>query len=65
MKQIVVVTNDRNNYEAAFSKKGYFVTWSPVDLQSIISVRDRSNVFFFCVSNVEPDLLKSIGLYIG
>ncbi len=63
MKQIIVVTDERNNYEAAFEQKGYYVTWCPSDLDAIISVRDRADIFFFCVSNEDTDLLKRIGLY--
>lgn len=63
MKQIIVVTDEKSNYEAAFEKKGYYVTWCPTDLDSIISVRDRSDIFFFCVSGEDTDLLKKIGLY--
>lgn len=63
MQQFVVITNRRKYYENTFKSKGYYVNWCDLDLNAIISVRDRSHVFIFCLEEAESDLLDRIGYY--
>ncbi|MBR5116824.1 MAG: hypothetical protein IK096_07135 [Lachnospiraceae bacterium] len=63
MQQIVVITNRRKYYENTFKMKGYYVNWCDLEINAIISVRDRSNVFVFCLEDADPDLLDKVGYY--
>ncbi|MCR4589223.1 MAG: hypothetical protein K5668_00185 [Lachnospiraceae bacterium] len=64
MKQIIVVTNDRQKYEKEFKQIDFYVTWCPFSVSALLNVRDRSNLIFVCVSDEEFDDIKAMGLYL-
>lgn len=64
MKQIVVVTSNRKKAEKAFDSSRFYVAWCSMNLEDIIELRTRSNIFFFCIYDDDPDELKRIGIYL-
>ncbi|MCR4589452.1 MAG: hypothetical protein K5668_01360 [Lachnospiraceae bacterium] len=64
MQQVVVVTSNQERAQKAFDKKDFYITWCPVQMEEIIKNRARSNVFFFCIYDDDPEILKKIGLYL-
>lgn len=64
MKQMIVVTNDRKRYEKAFDSRYFYITWSTLDVEDLLSKRSSSNLILVCMDHEDEIALKKIGLYL-
>ena len=64
MKQIIIVTNERDKLENETVGRGLYITWCPFDIKEVQRVRDQSNLIFLCVKDEDPNELKRISLYL-
>ncbi|MCR4590695.1 MAG: hypothetical protein K5668_07740 [Lachnospiraceae bacterium] len=64
MRQIILITNEKDRYLPYFKKEDFYVTWCPLSVSELRKVRDRSNLIFVCVHGEDYIELKTIGLYL-
>ncbi len=64
MKQIIIMTDDREKYEKHFPSGDFYITWCPLLSSELIKVRDRSNVILICMDHEKRNTLSSLGLYL-
>ncbi len=64
MKQIILLTSEKDKYEPIFKENGYYVTWCPMSIEELIKVRDHSDVIFVCATDENSEFLKDMGLYL-
>lgn len=64
MKQIIVVTNDREKYEKAFPAREFYITWCLLSIQELIQIRAKSNLILLCLDHEDVNTLNRIGLYL-
>ncbi len=64
MKQIILVTSEKERYEPFFTAAGYYVNWCPPLVEELVKIGDRSEVIFLCLTKEDPEVLKDLCLYI-
>ena len=64
MKQIIIMTDDRDKYEKHFPQGNFYITWCPLSSSELIKVRDRSNIILVCMDHEKRNTLSSLGLYL-
>ncbi len=64
MKQIIVVTNDREKYEKEFPEKEFYITWCLLSVQELIQIRAKSNLILLCLDHEDVSTLNKMGLYL-
>ncbi|MCR5672889.1 MAG: hypothetical protein K6F87_04140 [Lachnospiraceae bacterium] len=64
MKQIIVVTNAKEQYGKDFVRKDLHVTWCTTDTTELIKLRGRSSAVFVCTDHEERPKLEKLGMYL-
>ena len=64
MKQIIVVTDDRERYEKTFPARDFYITWCAFSIDDLIKKRAASNLILICMDHEDRNTLKRIGLYL-
>ncbi len=64
VQQILVITSKKEKVEKEFNRPDLYVVWCSMSIEDIISKRARSNIFFVCVFDDDPDELRRIGIYL-
>ena len=64
MKQILVMTNDRERYEKALPTKDFYITWCALSMEELLEKRANSNLILLCMDHEDKNFLKNLGLYL-
>ena len=64
MKQIIVVTDDRERYEKTFPARDFYITWCAFSIDDLIKKRANSNLILICMDHEDRNTIKRIGLYL-
>ncbi len=64
MKQIIVATNVREKYQQYFPENKFYVNWCDVETDALLKIRDKSNIIFLCMEDIDKDELLKVALYL-
>lgn len=64
MKQIIVVTNNRDKLEERFQKKYFYVNFCDFSVEAFQKIRDRSDVVFVCMEHEDKNEVLRLSLYL-
>ncbi len=64
MKQIIVVTNHKEQFEKKIPAEDFLVSWCAFTVEDLLKVRDRSNLVLLCADHEDHNLLEKMGLYL-
>ncbi|MCR5687431.1 MAG: hypothetical protein K6G58_05365 [Lachnospiraceae bacterium] len=63
MKQIIIVTNQKDRYEREIPEDLY-VTWCEFSVSALIKIRNRSNLIFLLMDHEKHDALDEMAIYL-
>ena len=64
MKQIIVISSEKERYATLFEKAGFHVVWSSIGVKDFQEVRDRSDCILIIVSNGDRRELEKLACYL-
>lgn len=64
MKQIIVVTNKKEQFENRIPGSYFHTTWCGFSVEELLKVRDRSNLIIMIMDHEDHDSLSKMGLYL-
>ena len=64
MKQIIIVTNHKEQFENKIPAEDFLVTWCAFTVEDLLKVRDKSNLILLCMDHEDRSMLDRMGLYL-